>query len=237
MASALIHSKVGQFEKSQYPDTISDEKLFRLRLVLVLMLILSFVFQGIHLNTQILYSLATDIGLFTSWSGILAIWFSHKATTADNLFQPSGPEIRDKRHALIWNSITITINIMVVVVYFIFIPITLASDGKMTFTYYLNFNTLAFILSFTAVILHFIFVKFAMLERDYKWISISLCMWALANITVEVDSLLFSELKGAKNLIKIALSAFVTVATTCMYIVLCELSQSIKGIKEKDLQK
>ena len=60
-----------------------------------------------------------------------------------------------------------------------------------------------------------------MLERDYKWIVMTLCVWAMANLTVEMDGLFFNEMKGAKNIIKISLAGFLIVAATCMYFVIC----------------
>ena len=62
-----------------------------------------------------------------------------------------------KRRALIVNAISITINSSVMLIYFIFIPITLASDGKMSSGYFANWKTLAFLLSFGAVIANFAF--------------------------------------------------------------------------------
>lgn len=143
-------------------------------------------------------------------------------------------EIQYKRNALIWNSISITLNISVVLIYFLFIPITLMSDGTMTFGYFLNLKTLAFLFSCGAILAHFFIVKFALLERDYIYILLTFCVWTIANLCFENrNGLFFREVKGSKNIIKISLASFIAAATTCMYLVLCNLSQMLKKVHEK----
>jgi len=144
-------------------------------------------------------------------------------------------EIRNKRKALIWNSIAITINIIVVLIYFLFVPITKASDGTMNFDYFLQIKTLALFISSLVTIAHFFITKFAMLETDCKWIVLTLTIWAMINLSVESQNgLFFSELQGSKNIIKVSLSAFAITSTSCLYLVLCQLSQKIKKVDEKE---
>jgi hypothetical protein len=118
-------------------------------------------------------------------------------------------------------------------IYFFFIPIVLASDGLMTLSYFGNWKTFGFLLSFFAVISHFMVTDFIMLEKDYRWIVITLCLWAMFNLTTEVDGLFFREMKGSKNIIKISLASFFIVSTTCLFFVLTQLSQFIKKVSER----
>jgi hypothetical protein len=74
-----------------------------------------------------------------------------------------------------------------------------------------------------------------MLETDCKWVIMTLTIWAMMNLSVEYSNgLFFSELIGSKNIIKVSLSFFIISATSCMYLVICELSQKIKGVSEKE---
>jgi hypothetical protein len=180
-----------------------------------------------------LLSLLTDLEFYTTTSCIIAIVFSHQASLTKNAQEPTATEIRTKRKAIIWNSLAITINTVVVLIYFFFIPIVLASDGLMTVSYFLNFKTLAFLFSYSAILAHFFVSDFIMLEKDYKWLIITLSLWAMFNLTTEVDGLFFREMKGAKNIIKISLAGFFIVSTTCLYFVLTALSQWIKKVSER----
>ena len=135
---------------------------------------------------------------------------------------------------MIWNSIAITINLVVLITYFIFIPITLASDGKFTAGYFLTIKTIAFLLSSTAILGHFYIVKFAMIEDDAPRITLILCIWVAFNLLFEnQQGLFFGEMYGSKNIIKMSLSLFFIFSTTCFYLILCPISQVIKGLNEK----
>jgi hypothetical protein len=155
---------------------------------------------------------------------MIALILAEKAARLRDPEQPSALDIRNRRHALVWNSIALTINNAVVVIYFLFIPITLFSDGKMSWAYFLRLKTLAFLLSYISINTHFYLVNFILLETDYKWIIASLGLWAFANLTVEADGLFFSEMTGAKNIVKVSLSAFFILASICFYFVLCRYS-------------
>lgn len=179
------------------------------------------------------YSLLGDIEIYTTTSVLAALFFSYRASFVENFDRPTGPEIRKTRLALIWNSIAITINIVVILTYFIFIPITKASDGTLSFDYFQHYKTLSFFLTMAVIIAHFFMSKFAMLETDCKWIITLLTFWAMINLSVEFSTgLFFAELKGSKNIIKVSLAAFMIAATACLYLLLCTVSQRIKGISE-----
>jgi len=182
-------------------------------------------------------SIITDLELYTTSSCLIALYFSHYAAKVPEE-GPTGKEIITKKNAVIWNSIAITVNLMGLSIFFIFIPITLASDGKMTFDYFLTFKTIAFLLSTTAILGHFFFVKFAMIEDDAMRITLTLAVWAGFNLFFEdQNGIFFSELIGSKNIIKMSLSIFVIFATTCFYLILCPISQRIKGLDEKKLRR
>ena len=120
-------------------------------------------------------------------------------------------------------------------IYFIFIPITKLSDGTMTIDYFSQYKTLALFLTLAVTIAHFFISKFAMLETDSKWIITLLIFWAMINLSVEYSTgLFFAELKGTKNIIKVSLAAFMIGATACLYLLICTLSQHIKGINEEE---
>jgi hypothetical protein len=85
--------------------------------------------------------------------------------------------------------------------------------------------------------LHFFAVRFIMLERDYKWIIVALSVWVMANLATDADGLLFSQAKGAKNIIKIALGAYTIAAATSLYFMLCKASQWYKRVSERREQK
>lgn len=165
-----------------------------------------------------------DLEFYTTTSCIIALVQSNMATKIKNQLEPTGAEIRQKRRALIWNSLAITINTVVALIYFFFIPIVLASDGKMALSYFLNFKTIAFLLTYLVVLCHFFLTDFILLEKDYKWIIVTLSLWAMFNLTTEVDGLFFREMKGAKNIIKISLASFFIISTTCLYFVLTQVS-------------
>lgn len=74
-----------------------------------------------------------------------------------------------------------------------------------------------------------------MLETDWKWIITLLIFWAMINLSVEYSTgLFFAELKGTKNIIKVSLAAFMIASTACLYLLICAVSQHIKGINEED---
>jgi hypothetical protein len=141
--------------------------------------------------------------------------------------------MQHQTRAIIWNSLAITINCVVVMVYFFFIPIVLASDGLMTVSYFIDFKTLAFMLTFAVVVLHFLVIDFVMLERDYSWVIISLSLWAIFNLSTESDGLFFREMKGSKNIIKLSLAAFFILSTTCLYFTLVSFTQWFKQVSER----
>lgn len=136
LAEALIHHHFADFGKSQYPQKISDGNLKYYRLGFFVTVLLAFLFQLLEPTVSIPYSLLGDIEIYTTTSALAAIYFSNKASGVKNSEKPTGPEIRNTRNALIWNSIAITINIVVLLMYFVFIPITKASDGTMTVEYF-----------------------------------------------------------------------------------------------------
>lgn len=104
----------------------------------------------------------------------------------------------------------------------------------MTFDYFVNPKTIAYLLSFVAIMTHAVFVKFIMVKKDFKWIIMTLVVWAIFNLTVESDGLFFNQMKGAKNIIKISLAAYFILASTCMYFVLCSISQYYHKVQEKN---
>jgi hypothetical protein len=74
-----------------------------------------------------------------------------------------------------------------------------------------------------------------MLETDSTYITILLIFWAMINLSVEYSTgLFFAELKGTKNIIKVSLAAFMIAATACLYLLICTLSQHVKGMNEED---
>lgn len=103
----------------------------------------------------------------------------------------------------------------------------------MTFSYFGNFKTFGYLLSCSAIIVHFAFTQFIMLEKDYKWVVTILSLWSFANLTTETDGLFFKEMAGAKNIVKVTLAAFFVISTTCLYFWLCQGSQLIKDVYEK----
>lgn len=124
------------------------------------------------------------------------------------------------------------------IVYFVLVPITLSAEQKFNSSYFASMKTPGFLLSFVAIIAHFFISNFIMIERDYKWIIVILSIWAVLNLTVETDGLLFNLMKGTNNVIKISMAAFFILAVTCLFTVLTELSQMIKGTTErKELRK
>ena len=116
---------------------------------------------------------------------------------------------------------------------FLFIPITQLTDGLLTFDYFLTWHSLAYLLSFGAIVTHFVFIRFTMVKRDYLWIIVILGLWAFLNLTGEQSGILFGEMNGAKNLIKIALAIYFIMASTCLYFVLCWLSQKYQNVRER----
>ena len=176
-----------------------------------------------------------DLEIYTTSSAVLALLYSHYASIIENNLKPTGPEINKKRLAIIWNSIGITINIAVFLIYFVFIPITKLSDNTFNFEYFFKLKSIAIFLSMCVTLFHFFISKFVMLETDCRYVVMILSFWALVNLTVEFSNgLFFSELKGSKNIIKVSLSVFLISATSVMYLVLCQLSQMIKKVNEKD---
>ena len=74
-----------------------------------------------------------------------------------------------------------------------------------------------------------------MLQTDSKYIITLLIFWAMINLSVENSTgLFFAELKGTKNIIKVSLAAFMIATTACLYLLICEVSQYVKGIKEEE---
>lgn len=128
---------------------------------------------------------------------------------------------------------SLTINSAVVLVDFLFIPITLLTDGLLTFDYFLSWHHLAYVLSFGAVVTHFVFIRFTMVKKDYLWIIVTLGVWAFLNLTGEQSGIFFKEMNGAKNLVKIALAMYFIMASTCLYFVLCWLSQKYHNVRER----
>lgn len=233
VASALIHHSVANFGKSLYPQHIPDEKVVYFRMGLLLFAAIAFLFQFLGTSQSLMLSLLMDLEFYTTTSAIVALVLSHQASKIKNAKEPNSNEIRTKRKAIIWNSLAITINTVVVLIYFFFIPIVLASDGLMTVSYFFNFKTLAFLFSYGAILAHFLVIEFIMLEKDYKWIIITLSLWAMFNLTTEVDGLFFREMKGAKNIIKISLAGFFIVSSTSLYFVLTAVSQWVKKVSER----
>jgi len=82
---------------------------------------------------------------------------------------------------------------------------------------------------------HFFVSRFAMLETDLTYITTLLIFWAMINLSVENSTgLFFSELKGTKNIIKVSLAAFMIATTACLYVLICTISQHVKGICEEE---
>lgn len=214
---------------------ISDNNLKYYRLGFFITVLFAFLFQLLEPNVSIPYSLLGDLEIYTTTSALAALFLSYRASFVENFDRPSGPEIRKTRLALIWNSIAITINIVVMLIYFVFIPITKGSDGTMSFEYYQQYKTLALFMTLAVTIAHFFLSKFAMLETDCKWIITLLTFWAMVNLSVEYSTgLFFAELKGTKNIIKVSLAAFMIAATACLYLLICTVSQYIKGVNEEE---
>ncbi len=190
----------------------------------------AFILQLLSENVRLPLSLITDIELYTTSSCLVALLFSHYAAKVPDE-NPTGKQILTKRYAVISNSIAITINLLVLLIFFVFIPITLLSDDKMSWEYFWTSKTFAFILSTIAIVGHFLFVKFPMIEDDTPRIVIILCIWAAFNLFFEESKgVLFRELKGSKNIIKMSLSIFVIISTVCFYQILSALSLKIKKI-------
>lgn len=73
-----------------------------------------------------------------------------------------------------------------------------------------------------------------MIEDDAPRITLILCIWVAFNLLFEnQQGLFFSEMVGSKNIIKMSLSLFFIFSTTCFYLILCPISQTIKGLNEK----
>ena len=128
---------------------------------------------------------------------------------------------------------SLTINTAVVLVNFFFIPITLLTDGLLSFSYFFNLHSFAYLLSFGAIVTHFVFIRFTMVKKEYLWVIVTLGVWAFLNLTGEQSGVFFKEMNGAKNLVKIALAMYFIMATTCLYFVLCWLSQKYHNVRER----
>lgn len=128
---------------------------------------------------------------------------------------------------------SLTINSAVVLVDFLFIPITLLTDGLLTFGYFFTLHSLAYLLSFGAIVTHFVFIRFTMVKKEYMWVIVTLGLWAFLNLTGEQTGIFFREMNGAKNLVKIALAMYFIMASTCLYFVLCWLSQKYHKVHER----
>ena len=136
------------------------------------------------------------------------------------------------RQAVIMNSVALTLNTIVMILQFLFIPITMISDGLLTFEYFLKYKTISFILSYGAILTHFVFIRFTMIKKDYQWVIATLGIWAFFNLTADSDGLFFSQMNGAKNLVKIAMASYFIMASTCLFFVLCQLSQKYQKVQE-----
>jgi hypothetical protein len=168
---------------------------------------------------------------------LVALFCSHYAGKVPHDKPPTGSQIKWKKYAVVSNSIAITINLSVLLIFFVFVPITLASDGKMTWDYFWTSKTIAFILSTIAILGHFFFASFVMIEDDYTYITGIHYIWIAVNLFFEDSKgVLFSELNGTKNVIKMSLAVFVVISTTCFYQILCPISQRIKGLDEKRIK-
>ncbi len=167
-------------------------------------------------------SMVLDLDNYAVVSCLLAILMAHRTTRKRNYDNPpSELEIRRMRQAVIMNSVALTLNTIVMILQFLFIPITMISDGLLTFEYFLKYKTISFILSFGAILTHFVFIRFTMIKKDYQWIIATLGIWGFFNLTADSDGLFFSQMNGAKNLVKIAMAIYFIMASTCLFFVLC----------------
>jgi hypothetical protein len=121
---------VAKFEKSTM-KCVPDARLPLLRLILMLLVVVSIVFQALAntFKVPIYWRVLTDIEFWATISALLALYYAHRASSvsSDQVIDRTN-DLMKKKDALIWNEIAISLNVACSVVYFIFMPIIYGSS-------------------------------------------------------------------------------------------------------------